>query len=488
VATNRALQDEDPASLDGPALATHLQRVVAHAADVGPLHFEHVGIDIAAGLLVQAADRWGIDVAEVVALLGGASPASAAAGGHVDRIADALVEAGAAPGDLQTLADVRVASPAAAEALDAYLADHGLRLVHGHDLCEPTLVERPDLVLASITARLIRPPATAGVTADLRRADGTDAEADADGTAERAGGPLPGLSAAEAAVERLRRRVPAGERDRFDELLADARVCYQLRDDDGALCFTWPLGLVRRAVRETGARLVAAGVLAAADHLFEATPDEIAALVASAGAHVVAPGGAAGHEVDGTELAARAERRARAALAEPPAQLGVAPDPADGGGPPLPVHVATLAAAREAFFAAASRTGTAAPEDIGSGEGAAGGTILRGLGVGVDAAAGRAFVATGPDQALTGLRPGDVLVTVTTTASYSALFPIVAAVVTETGGLFSHTAILARELELPAVVGVPGLVATVRTGDHVEVDAAAGTVRITRSAPPGPPA
>lgn len=484
VATNRALQDEDPASLGGPALATHLQRVVAHAADVGALHFEHLGIGVAAGFLVQAADGWGLDVGQVVALLGGASPASAAAAGHVDRIADALVEAGAAPADLHTLADVRVASPAAAEALDGYLGDHGLRLVHGHDLCEPTLVERPDLVVASIIARLTRPPAAADVTAGADVGRSVRPGGGSGPTREAAGGPSP----EEAAVEAVRRRVPAGERDRFDELLADARLCYQLRDDDGALCFTWPLGLVRRAVRETGARLVAAGVLAAADHLFEATPDEIAALVtAPTRDRVDAPGAAAPSDVDGAVLAARAERRTRAALADPPVQLGAAPARADASAPPLPVHVATLAAAQEAYFAAASTDGSVGPAGDAPGRDPAGEGTLRGLGVGSGTAAGRAFVATGPDQALEGLRPGDVLVTVTTTASYNALFPIVAAVVTGSGGLFSHAAILARESGLPAVVGVPDVVATVRTGDHVEVDAAAGTVRISRPAPPDPP-
>jgi signal transduction protein with GAF and PtsI domain len=43
----------------------------------------------------------------------------------------------------------------------------------------------------------------------------------------------------------------------------------------------------------------------------------------------------------------------------------------------------------------------------------------------------------------------------TTTTAFNAVFPLLAAVVTEQGGLFSHAAILARELGLPAVVGYP---------------------------------
>ncbi|MGH9040581.1 MAG: PEP-utilizing enzyme [Acidimicrobiia bacterium] len=44
---------------------------------------------------------------------------------------------------------------------------------------------------------------------------------------------------------------------------------------------------------------------------------------------------------------------------------------------------------------------------------------------------------------------------VTTTTAFNAIFPLLSAVATEQGALFSHTGILARELGLPAVVSVP---------------------------------
>ncbi|MDQ1627184.1 MAG: multiphosphoryl transfer protein [Actinomycetota bacterium] len=47
---------------------------------------------------------------------------------------------------------------------------------------------------------------------------------------------------------------------------------------------------------------------------------------------------------------------------------------------------------------------------------------------------------------------------------------VVKAIVTEGGGRTSHTAILARQLGIPAVVGIPGLLATVRNGLVVAVD------------------
>jgi phosphoenolpyruvate-protein kinase (PTS system EI component) len=54
----------------------------------------------------------------------------------------------------------------------------------------------------------------------------------------------------------------------------------------------------------------------------------------------------------------------------------------------------------------------------------------------------------------------------------------VAAVAVEEGGAMSHPAILARELGITAVIGVPGLLARVQDGDQVEVDPTAGTVTV----------
>ncbi|HET7722478.1 MAG TPA: PEP-utilizing enzyme, partial [Acidimicrobiales bacterium] len=101
-----------------------------------------------------------------------------------------------------------------------------------------------------------------------------------------------------------------------------------------------------------------------------------------------------------------------------------------------------------------------------------------GVGVGTEPFTGRACVATSPEEALAKLEPGDVLVTVMTTPAYEAILPIAGAVVTEQGGLISHTALMARELGLPAVVGVAGATAAIPDGAKVEVDPVTGRVRI----------
>ncbi|MDR3155382.1 MAG: phosphoenolpyruvate--protein phosphotransferase [Deltaproteobacteria bacterium] len=52
----------------------------------------------------------------------------------------------------------------------------------------------------------------------------------------------------------------------------------------------------------------------------------------------------------------------------------------------------------------------------------------------------------------------------------------VEAIVTETGGMTSHSAILARAMGIPAVMGIPGLLGVVKAGQTLAVDGAAGEV------------
>ncbi|MFI2104358.1 PEP/pyruvate-binding domain-containing protein [Isoptericola sp. NPDC019693] len=101
---------------------------------------------------------------------------------------------------------------------------------------------------------------------------------------------------------------------------------------------------------------------------------------------------------------------------------------------------------------------------------------LRGTGASGGRASGPARVVHGPDDFGT-VRPGDVLVCRETDPAWTPLFGVVAAVVTETGGLLSHAAIVARELGLPAVLGVPDATAVLRDAGRVTVDGDAGDVR-----------
>ncbi|MGE0601530.1 MAG: PEP-utilizing enzyme [Dehalococcoidia bacterium] len=76
------------------------------------------------------------------------------------------------------------------------------------------------------------------------------------------------------------------------------------------------------------------------------------------------------------------------------------------------------------------------------------------------------------------LEPDEILVAPTTAPPWTPLFATAAAVVTETGGVLSHCAIVAREYGIPAVVGAAGATALIKDGATIEVDGDAGTVRL----------
>lgn len=69
---------------------------------------------------------------------------------------------------------------------------------------------------------------------------------------------------------------------------------------------------------------------------------------------------------------------------------------------------------------------------------------------------------TGPTRVVHGLedfnkvQPGDVLVIPFSDVSWSVLFTRAKAIIAESGGMLSHSSILAREYQIPAVVSVPG--------------------------------
>jgi pyruvate,water dikinase len=75
------------------------------------------------------------------------------------------------------------------------------------------------------------------------------------------------------------------------------------------------------------------------------------------------------------------------------------------------------------------------------------------------------------------LEPGDVLVTTMTSPSWTPLFGLAAAVVTDAGDALSHVAIAAREYGIPCVAGTALATVRLRDGVRVVVDGDAGTVR-----------
>jgi phosphohistidine swiveling domain-containing protein len=99
----------------------------------------------------------------------------------------------------------------------------------------------------------------------------------------------------------------------------------------------------------------------------------------------------------------------------------------------------------------------------------------RGLGCCAGVVRGRVRVVTDPRDAV--LEPGEILVAERTDPGWVMLFPAASGLLVERGSLLSHSAIVSRELGLPAVVSVSGLTNWLRTGDEVEFDGGTGVIR-----------
>ena len=76
------------------------------------------------------------------------------------------------------------------------------------------------------------------------------------------------------------------------------------------------------------------------------------------------------------------------------------------------------------------------------------------------------------------IQAGDVLVCPITSPVWSVLFPSVGALVTDTGGILSHSAIIAREYGIPAVLATGNATDILQDNQLVTVDGAAGTVEV----------
>jgi len=80
------------------------------------------------------------------------------------------------------------------------------------------------------------------------------------------------------------------------------------------------------------------------------------------------------------------------------------------------------------------------------------------------------------------LKAGDVLVGRMTAASWAPAFNVIAGCVTDIGGTFCHAAIVAREYNMPAVVGVGNGTSVIKTGDKLRLDGDNGVVTILERA------
>jgi pyruvate,water dikinase len=231
-----------------------------------------------------------------------------------------------------------------------------------------------------------------------------------------------------------------GAKERLLGAVGAARQVVSLLEDHNYYIDQRAGMLPRRLVLAAGRRLVSEGLLAnPADVFYLRGPELRAALLAETG-----------------ELHSRTEARklemARWSRMTPPAHVGPPPDASAGTGMP------------DRFIGAVGLRSERRNE-------------LRGNAASSGIARGPARVLRSLDEA-DKLKPGDVLVARTTMPPWTPLFAVAAAVVTETGGILIHAAVVAREYGLPAVLGVQDATRLIRDGQLLEVDGSNGIVRL----------
>ena len=111
--------------------------------------------------------------------------------------------------------------------------------------------------------------------------------------------------------------------------------------------------------------------------------------------------------------------------------------------------------------------------------------LLSGLGAAPGMASGVVRVVRELNDA-EGLGGGDVLVTHMTAPDWVPLMRKAAAIVTDSGGMTCHAAIVSRELGIPCVVGTRRATEKLRDGETVTVDATHGVIREGAVAAPAP--
>jgi rifampicin phosphotransferase len=73
---------------------------------------------------------------------------------------------------------------------------------------------------------------------------------------------------------------------------------------------------------------------------------------------------------------------------------------------------------------------------------------------------------------------GTILVAERTDPGWVPLYPAVKGILVERGSILSHSAVVAREMGIPTIVGISGLLASIQDGQRLRMDGQAGTVEL----------
>jgi pyruvate,water dikinase len=430
IAAHREIQSVDPESLSDDELADYLRRCRDHHAAMIAQHMRYTAAAMipTGDFLAHVGDWTGLSHAELLGLMRGAAPVSAGGSAELEQLKTIAQDPAAmklleSDDDPATVLDaLRALGGDTGAAVSGYLDLVGNRLLDGFDISGPTALEMPDALLRSIR-----------IAVSGREREGDDVDA---------------------LIAGVRAQVPEANREEFDELLAEARLTYRLRDERGVYSDIWASGLMRRAALAAGRRLAERGRIDEPEHIVDAGVDEMCAMLAGSEAPP-AP-----------ELAARAEYRATHTAKGAPPFLGTPPEP-----PPDP---SSLPPSCGRVMRA---TGLALDSLFGSSEAEHEQDRLRGLAASPGIYEGPARLVGGPAE-FGRITQGDVLVTPATTEAFNILLPLLGAIVTDNGGLLSHSAIVAREYGIPGVVGTREATERITDGTRVRVDGTGGEVTV----------
>ena len=79
---------------------------------------------------------------------------------------------------------------------------------------------------------------------------------------------------------------------------------------------------------------------------------------------------------------------------------------------------------------------------------------------------------------------GQILCTVRTDPGWAPLFPSAGGILVERGSTLSHSAVVARELGIPAIVGIPRITEILTDRELVRMDGTKGKIERLESAEP----
>jgi pyruvate,water dikinase len=228
---------------------------------------------------------------------------------------------------------------------------------------------------------------------------------------------------------------------RFNELYDMGRHNLVLTDDHNFYIDQVGDAVMRLPILELGRRLVHQGALADANDVFLLYLAEIRAGLAGVNQQALA--------------AQRQEDMAAWARIIPPPIIGEAPPPSD-----------------DPFEEAVLRKMLGVPPEPSSDP-----NVITGTGASPGTVQGRARVVHALSEA-SKVQAGDILVCELTMPPWTPLFSTVSAVVTDTGGVLSHSAIISREYRIPCVVGTSVGTSVIKDGMLLTVDGSRGMVRI----------